>query len=307
MRWYFATDEAGGLGQTGALARLAVLSARAAGGLEPVLLYYGARTAFTGWMERHGVTVVDTAPGFHAAMEQARAEGIYRPHSIGHWLRVAIPQVEREREFVLYTDCDVIFLRGFDWRLIRPKIFAAAPEFRPDAWDYFNAGVMVLNVPAMQASYPAFEEHIKFRIRSGEIFTYDDQIALNEAYRGLWEQLDPRCNWKPYWDLNAAAVLLHFHGPKPDVLNAIATGRWHAQDETAIFYAKMLHARSLQYLAWCRRLGDSLQHVDMASAVQFAGLASALTRYQRELRAIADDSLMYFPDRTEKIFNSTNG
>jgi len=298
MRWYFATDEAGGLGQAGALARLAVLSARAVGGLEPVLLYYGARSAFTEWMEQHGVAVVDAAPGFLTAMEQAQADGVYRPHTIGHWLRVAIPQVEHEREFVLYTDCDVIFLQHFDWSLIRPRVFAAAPEFSPEAWRYFNAGVMVLNVPAMRATYPAFEEHITSRILSGDSFTYDDQIALNEAYCGLWEQLDPRFNWKPYWDFNAAAVLLHFHGPKPDILNAIATGQWHDGDETAIFYEKMLNARSRQYLAWCRSLGDSLQTVDMTSAIQFAGLASRLTRYRRDVAVSDDNSVKIFAEKS---------
>jgi hypothetical protein len=268
------------------------------GGLEPVLLYHGARTSFTEWMEQHGVLVHDTPPDFVAAIEHAQEAGTFKAHSIGHWLRIAIPQVERARDFVLYTDCDVIFLRGFDWSLIRPKVFAAAPEFKPDAWNYFNSGVMVLNVPAMRATYPAFEDHIKLRIQSGAFFGYDDQTALNEAYRGLWEHLDPRFNWKPYWDFNAEAVILHFHGPKPGAIAAIAAGLWHDRDATAIVYEKMLNARSRQYLAWCRSLGDSLQNVTLPRAIGFAGLASALTRYRREVPETADNSFM-----NVKMFN----
>jgi hypothetical protein len=298
MRWYFATDAAGGMGQTGELARLAVLSARAVGGLEPVLLYHGARTAFTAWMEQHGVRVHDTSPAFIAAIEQAQAAGTYKAHSIGHWLRIAIPEVEHERDFVLYTDCDVIFLRGFDWSRIRPKVFAAAPEFKPDAWNYFNAGVMVLNVPAMRATFPAFEAQVKSRIQSGEHFRYDDQIALNEAYRGLWDRLDPRFNWKPYWDFNAQAVILHFHGPKPGAVAAIAAGRWHDRDPTAILYEKMVNACGRHYLAWCRSLGDSLQNTSIPGAIEFASLASALTRYRREIPETADSSFM-----NVKMFN----
>ena len=282
MRWYFATDAAGGMGETGELARLAVLSARAVGGLEPVLLYHGARTAFTEWMEQHGVYVHDTYPDFLTSIAQAEAAGTYKAHSLGHWLRIAIPEVEHDREFVLYTDCDVIFLRGFDWDRIRPKVFAAAPEFKPDAWNYFNAGIMVLNVPAMRATFPAFEAHIKTRIQSGEHFHYDDQIALNEGYHGLWERLDPRFNWKPYWEFNSDAVILHFHGPKPSALAAIAAGQWHDQDATAIAYEKMLNASRLQYLAWCRFLGDALQGISLPTAIQFANLASALTRHHRK-------------------------
>ncbi|HQT46953.1 MAG: hypothetical protein B7X08_06645, partial [Acidocella sp. 20-63-7] len=157
MRWYFAIDEGGAAGQTGTLARRAVLSARAVGGLEPVLLYYGERNDFTRWMAENDVRVVDTAPHFLDTMLAAQAAGKYKAHSIGHWLRLAIPQVEQERDYVLYTDCDILFHRRYDWDRLRPKIFAAAPEFSPENWNYFNSGVMVLSVAAMRATYQNFE------------------------------------------------------------------------------------------------------------------------------------------------------
>ncbi|GLR66217.1 hypothetical protein GCM10010909_08970 [Acidocella aquatica] len=292
MRWYFAIDEAGGLGETGALARLMVLSARAIGGLEPVLLYYGARTGFTAWMEQHGVRVRDIQPRFLDMFAQARAAGTFNPHSIGHWLRLEIPAVEHEHEFVLYTDCDIIFLRSFDLSMLRPKVFAAAPEMLPDNWNYFNSGVMLLNVPAMRATYPALEEQIKFRINSGDMVRYNDQFALNEAYRGLWERLDPLFNYKPYWPFTSHAAILHMHGPKPGNLEAMTSGQWHGEDQTSVFFSKMLNARSRDYLDWCSWLGDFLQGVDFSEAIRFARLASALIRYRREVPANTDSNFM---------------
>ena len=292
MRWYFAIDEAGGLGETGALARLMVLSARAIGGLEPILLYHGSPTIFTEWIQRHGVRVVPVRPRFLDMFAQAQAAGTFLPYSIGHWLRLEIPDIEREHDFVLYTDCDIIFLRRFDLSMLRPKVFAAAPEMLPENWNYFNSGVMLLNIPAMRATYPALEEQIKHRIFAGDMLRYDDQLALNEAYHGLWDQLDPLFNYKPYWPFTSRAAILHLHGPKPGNLEAMASGQWHGQDPTSVFFGKMLNANSRHYLDWCSWLGDFLQNVDFSEAIRFARLASALTRYRREAPANTDSGFM---------------
>jgi hypothetical protein len=292
MRWYFAIDEAGGLGETGALARLMVLSARAIGGLEPMLLYHGAPTEFTAWMQRHGVCVIPVRPRFLDMFTQAQAAGTFAPYSIGHWLRLEIPDIEHEHEFVLYTDCDIIFLRPFDLSKLRPKVFAAAPEMLPENWNYFNSGVMLLNIPAMRATYPALEEQIKFRITAGDMIRYDDQFALNEGYRGLWDHLDPLFNYKPYWPFTSRAAILHLHGPKPGNLEAMTSGNWHGTDQTSFFFKKILDARCGHYIDWCNWLGDFLQTVDFSEALRFTRLASALTRYRRAVPANMDSDFM---------------
>jgi hypothetical protein len=292
VRWYFAIDEAGGLRQAGDYARLAVLTARAIGGLEPVLLYYGKPTAFTAWMAKNGVRIVETAPSFLDTILAAQAAGKYRAHSIGHWLRIAIPQIEQAHEFVLYTDCDVIFLRPADWGKMRPRVFAAAPEFLPDNWNYFNSGVMLLNVPAMRASYEKFETQIRHEITTGNPNAYDDQIALNAGYRGHWEKLDPVFNWKPYWKFNPNAAILHFHGPKIDAIEAIAAGRWPRTGDANIMLGKMLDAHVVFYAAWCAYLGDMLQTIDFAAALRYADAASALTRYAKTIAPVIDKSFM---------------
>jgi hypothetical protein len=278
MRWYLAIDEAGAAGQTGLDAKTAVMSARALGGLEPYLLYYGARNDFTAWMTRQGVNIIDVAPSFLDTIRDAQAQGAYKPHSVGHWLRVAIPHVETAREHVLYTDCDVIFLRRVDWAAMRPKVFAAAPEFRKDNWNYFNAGVMVLNVPQMRRTYEMFEALIRGRIRGGAHPYYDDELALNEAYRGFWDRLDPRLNWKPYWGFSAAAGLVHFHGPKLDAIESIAAGAWTADNPTADVLFKILTAHKPAYQTWLAALADRLQISDPAMSIRMTAAAAALQR-----------------------------
>ena len=290
MRWYFAVDEAGGLGGAGALAKTAVLSARAVGGLSPRLLYHGNETSFTSWMRANGVEVIPTTPSFLPQIRAAEAAGIYRAHSIGHWLRVEIPLVETQEEVVLYTDCDVIFLRAPAPQA--PRVLAAAPEFRRDNWNYFNAGVMLLNVPALRQSYDAFTSHIVTRINSSQSYTYDDQVALNEAYRGHWERLDLAMNWKPYWGYNRDAAILHFHGPKPEDLLTIAEGRWRRNNPTGLTLARLADGHLAAYLAWCTALGDRLQMSNLPAALRFHEIASALTRYRATQPEVGDLSFM---------------
>jgi hypothetical protein len=278
MRWYFALDEAGAAGQTGADAKTAVLTAAAIGGLEPFLLYHGHRNDFTTWMQRQGVTVIDAAPRFLDIIRRAQSAGTYKPHSIGHWLRVAIPLIETTQDFVLYTDCDIIFLKPANWPSIRPKLFAAAPEFKIDTWNYFNSGVMVLNIQAMRQTYDAFESLITTRIQTGDHPFYDDEWALNEAYRGHWQKLDPTLNWKPCWGFSSTAKILHFHGPKLNAIEPIAAGQWTADNPTANALKTLLTGHKQAYQTWLALLADHLQLLDPAQALRLTTAAAAVKK-----------------------------
>jgi hypothetical protein len=293
MRWYFAIDEGGSNTGIGLHARLAVLTANMAGGLEPCLLYYGAETEFTGWMRQHGVKIIPAVPRFIDAIHAAEAAGTFHAYSIGHWLRIGIPLVETENEFVLYTDCDVVFLRAFDWSQFRPRIFQAAPEFKKDNWNYFNSGVMLLNVAAMRSTYEEFETHIRTRIGHTGTLNYDDQWALNEAYRGYWEKLDPSLNWKPYWGYSSHAAILHFHGPKLDTIEAVAAGTMQRDNPTAIQLANMLDGNIDAYLQWLNNVADLLQSTSMVQSLRLQTAASALVRYRNTTpRKTVDTSFM---------------
>jgi hypothetical protein len=245
-------------------------------------------------MEKNGVRVIDTAPSFLPTMQQAASGGAFKAHSIGHWLRIALPLVEQDHEFVLYTDCDVIFLRRVNWEAVRPKTFAGAPEFKADNWNYFNSGVMVLNIPQLRATYPAFEAHIISRITDPSWSFYDDQVALNEAYRGAWDKLDPGLNWKPYWGFNSRAGILHFHGPKLGVIEAITAGTWPADNPTQRQYTNMVLGRIDSYIAWLANLGDHLQTTNFPLALRCQAAASALIRHKPKISTSIDMSCLDF-------------
>ncbi|MCF3947117.1 hypothetical protein AiwAL_10850 [Acidiphilium sp. AL] len=281
MRWYFAIDEGGSDGDAGLHARLAVRSAALAGTLEPRLLYHGARNEFTRWMERHGVTVIDAEPPCLDAMRVAEARGAFRAHSLGHWLRLAIPLIDRDADFALYTDCDIAFLRPVDWGAIRPRVFAAAPEFAPDVWNYFNSGVMVLNLAALRSSQPAFETVLRARFAEADARTYDDQVALNQAFRGHWDRLDPGLNAKPYWPHDPRAGVLHFHGPKLGGIEAIADRHWNWSDPTSRAIGALCDAHVPRYVAWLTDLGERMQMVDIGLALRLHRVAGRLAAYQR--------------------------
>lgn len=281
MRWYFAIDEGGSGGDAGLHARLAVRSAALAGALEPRLLYHGARNDFTGWMERHGVTVIDAEPPCLDALRAAEARGGFRAFSVGHWLRLAIPLIDLDADFALYTDCDIAFLRPVDWRAIRPRVFAAAPEFAPDSWAYFNSGVMLLNLAAMRASQAAFEDVLRAGFAEADALLYDDQVALNQAFRGHWDRLDPGLNAKPYWPHDPNAGVLHFHGPKLPGIEAIADGAWNWSDPPARAIGALCDAHVPRYVAWLTDLAERMQMADIDFSLRLHRAAGKLAVYQR--------------------------
>ena len=294
MRWYFGIDEAGSEGASGRHARLAVLSAEMVGGLEPRLLYFGARNEFTSWMQSRGVTVINAEPPCLDVMrDTARAERV-KGHTIGHWLRLAIPYVDHDAEYALYTDCDIVFRRRPDFSRMTPLVFAAAPEFAVDAWNYFNSGVMLMNMRAMRATAAALETLLRDQLNKRDGTLYDDQTALNQAYRGHWEKLDPAFNWKLYWPFNAQATILHFHGPKMPEIEAMLENRWHGNDPTALAMTALFNGHLPCYAAWLADLGDMLQIADVNSALALQRLAVKLVGYAANKPSERDLSFMRF-------------
>jgi hypothetical protein len=129
MKWYLGINEAGTHNELGLHARIAVSSALSRTDLEPRLLYTGARNAFTEWMEARGVMVIDVEIRFEKEINFLAAQGLYPKALLGHWLRSQICLLEMGDEFVVYTDCDVLFVEQPDFGRIHPEYFACAPEF----------------------------------------------------------------------------------------------------------------------------------------------------------------------------------
>lgn len=134
----------------------------------------------------------------------------------GTFMRMEIPMIEKEEEYVLYTDMDVIF--NHDIRLEdlpRPKYLAAAPEFEKDIrkMSMFNAGILLLNINGMKEKYQEFLTMMNKRQRNS--INLFDQGYLNELCFKDMEILPNEYNWKPYWGINEEAKIIHFHGMKP--------------------------------------------------------------------------------------------
>ena len=133
----------------------------------------------------------------------------------GAFMRLDIPFVESQDEYVLYADIDVMFLSDIKLEeLPHPRFLAAGPEFEKSLdMTYFNSGVLVLNVPNMREKcLKIFNEMEKGRRESTGIY---DQGYLNQFCFQDMEHLPLEYNWKPYWGYNPDAKIIHFHGMKP--------------------------------------------------------------------------------------------
>jgi lipopolysaccharide biosynthesis glycosyltransferase len=236
MKWFFAASEIS-LDHHDhdfrALIRSAVNSARQNTSLEPHLIYDGEESAFTREIRDLGVTVICHRLSFYDRIEQAqRAQRpdwtSYMFVASGALLRLEIPMLETRDEFVLYTDCDVLFLQEPDIDGLRPELFAVAPERQQDSHEDMNSGVMVMNLPRLRADLPRL---IDFMCENFAQISGFDQEAYRHFYRGSWSGLSLDYNWKPYWGINPTARILHFHGPKPPaVRKLIADPNYNAPD-----------------------------------------------------------------------------
>ena len=224
MKWYFAISESS-LGLEShdwpRLIKVAVASAQAHTSLQPRLLYDGQPNDLTRWMERRGVQIIHHRVPFLDAFEPlARGKEHGREWLAmvaGTFLRIEIPQVEREQELVLYTDCDIMFQPGFRLDdLATPKFFAASGRKRLVRRPAINAGVMLINVPAMRREYTELVQFIRGNVRIG----LDQEMLI--AYFGRRIDLLPDVlNWYPYRGIEPQARLVHFHGPKPTPLQIV--------------------------------------------------------------------------------------
>mgnify|MGYP003289729704 CR=1 FL=1 len=135
------------------------------------------------------------------------------------FLRFLVSEIEKEDEYVLYCDTDVIFLQDItlaDFPKL-PKYVLGAPEFKKSDFSYFNAGVMLINVKEASKKYQDFLSMIKSK-KYAQCFECCDQGYLNDLYKNEWEHLPLEYNWKPYWGKNVNAKIIHFHGVKPNSL-----------------------------------------------------------------------------------------
>ena len=220
LKWYFAISHSSVPGNSFLpadssyvdMVRVAVKSALDNTNLQPHMIYDGSPCDFTDEMVRNGVRVIFHELSFAKAVTSHMPENrLWQRIARGTYLRIDIPLLEQTDQFVLYTDCDIIFRKHPSVEDVSPEYFAAAPEFTRGNYRDFNAGVMLLNVEKLRGSYSAFVDHVKSDIARPGL----DQSAMREFYGKDLTQLPEQMNWKPYWGDFSDAEVLHFHGPKP--------------------------------------------------------------------------------------------
>lgn len=223
MKWYFAL-KSGSNRAYEAHVKAAVNSAIANTSLYPHFIYDGEPDHLTKWMEDKGVKVIYHRVSFYDDMIRYQETENYQANiAAGAFLRVEIPTIDLEDEYAIYTDCDVIFLKDPDIHYVRPKFFACAPEkdINNTLTEGGNTGVMIMNLPNLRKVHDRFVDFIR---SSMPRFSAFDQGAYKTFFHEHWENLDPSLNWKPYWGFNPNAQILHFHGPKFDVIESFMRG-----------------------------------------------------------------------------------
>ena len=216
MKWYFGIDSFGAL-KFSPYIKASVISCRENTSLTPICLWHDhdgyQNDDLIAFLRKYDVKVIKRQSRVYSTALHYRSINVDKG-TAGTHMRYDIPLVEMEDEFVLYTDCDVIFQGEVDLSDQRPKFFAAAPEFQQETWHYFNSGVMLMNIPEMRRTSDALLSATISRMQCGFPVMHD-QADLNGFYFEQWDKLSPLYNWKPYWGINHEAKIVHFHGPKP--------------------------------------------------------------------------------------------
>lgn len=208
MKWYFACNDRSP--DFFPLIKGAVESALKNTTLQPHFIYDGVENELTQWLKQRGVRIINHRISFYNALEKYYDEASLAIAS-GAFLRCDIPIIETEDEFVLYTDCDVLFLKNFELDL-KPKYFACSTQFTKRNFTDFNTGVMVMNVKKLRESHNKF---IEFIVENLNLLSTFDQTAYQIFYGNKNTKLPTIYNHKPYWGIDNNAVILHFHGAKP--------------------------------------------------------------------------------------------
>ncbi len=204
------------------LIRVSVALARKNTDLEPHFIYDGEDTEFVQELRESGVNVIFHRLSFTDAIlrhspDDKMAQAIAR----AAFLRFDIPLVaDPSDRFVLYTDADVMFLENPRFQGYAPQFVAAAPQFDRGRRADMNSGVMLLNLGTFRLIH---EKLIAFTIENLHLGL--DQEVLR-AFMGPDYMLLPDIyNWKPYWGVHGEASILHWHGPKPETIDNLLTGK----------------------------------------------------------------------------------
>lgn len=165
------------------------------------------------------------------------------------WFRTLLPELLPEVERILYLDADTLVLQSLLplWQLDFAAMPFAAVQDVPSrrhanvpteiglarSEDYFNSGVLLINLEQMRAMdfYGRIKKIDRTRFTAG----FPDQIALNIVANGQWLRLHPKWNcMSPFivgtpraFDLSARSLQQQQAAASPCILHF--EGYWNAK------------------------------------------------------------------------------
>jgi hypothetical protein len=220
MKWYTCCNE-NGLKHYGECLLAACRSCLANTSLLPVLIYDGPKNPFTEYLAVIGVSVVYHELSFQNLLAAQSGSNNHDPKwASAVFLRFDIPLVEQEDDYVLYADADVVFCSEFDFRGNSAALYAAneiilKPAPPTETSLVFNAGVMVMNLRFFRQIHNILVSHC-LDLASGALnVPWYDQGILNHLLRDARQPLGPEYNSRPYLQLAANPVILHFQFLRP--------------------------------------------------------------------------------------------
>ena len=162
-------------------------------------------------MQGHGVTLIHSTPQWldrlGAVLEASNVSNTAHSHlyanadmQTGTFQRIDIPimPVLEQYEYALFTDVDVYFRKPITldaFKLPLPTTIGMA--FETAEAPPYNAGVMLMHLPAMRKSYDAFVSFI-FNNKHGLYFpgrpmSWHDDMHMHAAL--LYDMLSKHCSW----------------------------------------------------------------------------------------------------------------
>lgn len=141
------------------------------------------------------------------------------------YYRLFIPELLDDCDRIIHFDSDIIVKKSirdlieFD---LKGKVLAATPVFGfpiqkevsaklgfPFERPYFNAGIMVIDIPRWKNEQIA-KRTIEFIQSNPEKLSYAEQCALNHVIGGNFEHLSPKWNlFRTPWEIKSGNPILH--------------------------------------------------------------------------------------------------
>lgn len=133
------------------------------------MLFDGEENEFIDTLRKKGVEVIfHRVNSMMLSLSVIKTSPGYSSIASGAFSSVEIPLIEKEDDYVLYTDCDVLFMSDLPVLDVYPEYFSCAPQTsKTDYLNDANSGVLVINVNKMRESYSEFSEFIVNNLHAG--------------------------------------------------------------------------------------------------------------------------------------------